>query len=219
MAYQFTAASSQNLSVPDTTSLDITGQLTLACWAKSSGSYANNRGIVSKYIETGNQRSYVLYITASGFVGFALSTNGTFQAANQITGSSAIGTDWAHVAGVVTPSSRQEIFVNAASGAVKTSSVLASIHSGTAPLQIGQQFSNVVDNSFDGLIAEVGIWNAALTAAEIASLAKGMTCDKVRPQSLVFYAPLVRDLQDVRGGLTITNNNTATVAAHTRVYA
>jgi hypothetical protein len=72
---------------------------------------------------------------------------------------------------------------------------------------------------FDGRMAEVGIWNAALTADEIASLAKGMTCDKVRPQSLVFYAPLVRDLQDVRGGFTITNNNSATVADHPRVYA
>ncbi len=71
----------------------------------------------------------------------------------------------------------------------------------------------------DGLMAEVGIWNAALTAAEVASLAKGMTCDKVRPQSLVFYAPLVRDLIDARGGRAITNNNGATVAAHTRVYA
>jgi hypothetical protein len=71
----------------------------------------------------------------------------------------------------------------------------------------------------DGQIAEVGIWNAALTADEIASLADGMTCDKVRPQSLVFYAPLVRELQDVKGGLTITNNNTATVANHPRVYA
>jgi hypothetical protein len=70
-----------------------------------------------------------------------------------------------------------------------------------------------------GQIAEVGIWNVALTDAEIASLADGMTCDKVRPQSLVFYAPLVRDLQDVRGGLTITNNNTATVAVHPRVYS
>jgi hypothetical protein len=46
-----------------------------------------------------------------------------------------------------------------------------------------------------------------------------MTCDKVRPQSLVFYAPLVRDLIDYKGGLTITNNNTATVANHPRVYA
>ena len=70
-----------------------------------------------------------------------------------------------------------------------------------------------------GRIAEVGLWNAALTASEIASLADGMTCDKVRPQSLVFYAPLIRDLQDLRGGLSITNNNTATVANHPRVYA
>ena len=69
------------------------------------------------------------------------------------------------------------------------------------------------------MIAEVGIWNAALSAAEIASLAKGMTCDKVRPQSLVFYAPLVRDLIDQKGGRAITNNNGATVANHPRVYA
>lgn len=82
---------------------------------------------------------------------------------------------------------------------------------------IGTRISD--NDNFDGDIAEVGVWNVALTAAEIASLADGMTCDKVRPQSLVFYAPLVRDLQDVRGGLTITNTNTATVANHPRVYA
>jgi len=70
----------------------------------------------------------------------------------------------------------------------------------------------------NGLIAEVGIWNVALTVAEIASLAKGITCDKVRPQSLVFYAPLVRDLSDQKGGRAITNNNGATVANHPRIY-
>lgn len=72
---------------------------------------------------------------------------------------------------------------------------------------------------YDGLIAEVGIWNAALTPAEVASLAKGMTCDKIRPQNLAFYAPLVRDLNTQKGGLIITNNNGATVATHPRVYA
>ena len=71
----------------------------------------------------------------------------------------------------------------------------------------------------NGLIAEVGIWNVALTAAEIASLAKGMTCDKVRPSALVFYAPLIRSLQDLSRAAAITNNNTATVADHPRVYA
>jgi hypothetical protein len=80
-------------------------------------------------------------------------------------------------------------------------------------------FRSAANNFFNGKMAEVGIWNAALTQPEIASLARGMTCDKVRPQSLVFYAPLVRDLIDAKGGLTITNNNGATVANHTRVYA
>lgn len=78
---------------------------------------------------------------------------------------------------------------------------------------------NGVNNLSTFSAAEVGIWNAALTAAEIASLAKGMTCDKIRPQNLVFYAPLVRDIIDQKGGLTITNNNGATVANHPRVYA
>ena len=72
---------------------------------------------------------------------------------------------------------------------------------------------------WDGQLAECAVYDTDLTDDEIASLADGMTCDKVRPQSLVFYAPLVRNLQDVKGGLTITNNNTATVANHPRVYA
>ena len=75
-----------------------------------------------------------------------------------------------------------------------------------------------VNNCWDGLIAEAAVYNAALTAAEVASLAKGMTPDKIRPQNLVYYAPLVRDLIDQKGGVTITNNNGATVANHPRIY-
>lgn len=86
-------------------------------------------------------------------------------------------------------------------------------------LGVGALVRGNVLTFYNGQAAEVGIWNAALTDAEIASLAAGMTCDKVRPQSLVFYAPLVRDLSDHKGGLTITNNNGATVANHPRVYA
>jgi hypothetical protein len=81
------------------------------------------------------------------------------------------------------------------------------------------RWAGVVGNYFSGDIAEVGVWNVALTADEIASLADGFTCDRVRPQSLVFYAPLIRDLADLAGGRAITNNNTATVANHPRVYA
>ena len=69
-----------------------------------------------------------------------------------------------------------------------------------------------------GDFAELGMWQASLTAEEVASLAKGMTCEKIRPQSLVFYTPLIREIQDLARGMTLTDTST-TVANHPRVYA
>jgi hypothetical protein len=66
-------------------------------------------------------------------------------------------------------------------------------------------------------MAEVAIYNTTLSADEVAALADGMTPDKVSPQGLVLYAPLVRDLIDLKGN-TLTNNST-TVVDHPRVYA
>lgn len=111
-----------------------------------------------------------------------------------------------------------KIYANGTQGTnqITNNNLISSITNSVIPQINGRNGANNL-NSFQS--AEVGIWNAALTASEVASLAKGMTCDKVRPQSLVFYAPLVRDLNDQKGGLTITNNNAATVAAHPRVYA
>jgi hypothetical protein len=124
---------------------------------------------------------------------------------------------WNHACGIQAATNSRTAYLNAG-GQVTNTSVQAPI--GISVLKIGSiNVSGTNSNFLNGLIAEVGIWNAALTAAEVASLAKGMTCDKVRPQSLVFYAPLVRDLIDQKGGLTITNNNGATVANHPRVYA
>jgi len=122
-----------------------------------------------------------------------------------------------HILGVVNSQSSRSVYFN---GSTSNTNVT---NTGTTPvtrINIGSRYyAGSLGGYQNGLIAEVGIWNAALTAAEIASLAKGMTCDQIRPQSLVFYAPLVRDLIDQKGGLTITNNNAATVANHPRVYA
>lgn len=111
-----------------------------------------------------------------------------------------------------------KIYANGIQGTnqITGNNLVSAITNSVVPQINGRNGANNL-NSFRS--AEVGIWNVALTAAEVASLAKGMTCDKIRPQNLVFYAPLVRDLQDTKGGLTITNNNTATVANHPRVYA
>jgi hypothetical protein len=226
MAYSFTASSTQYLSVADTAALDITGAITLAAWIKSTGTYGTvGKGIVAKY-ETGtNQRSYAMQLDSSGRVNAAFGSNGTPSGVRNIRGQTASGTNWRHVAATFVPSTTTNaIYLDGVSESVTVNSAgtVSSIFSGSANLWLGLVSTTStasVDTYFDGLIAEVGIWNVALTAEEVASLADGMTCDKVRPQSLVFYAPLVRDLVDVKGGLTITNNNTATVANHPRVYA
>jgi hypothetical protein len=122
---------------------------------------------------------------------------------------------WHHACGVVSSATSRTIYLDGANSATGTASITPS---NLNVISIGRR----PDGSFglmNGLIAEVGIWNVALTAAEIASLAKGMTCDKVRPSALVFYAPLIRSLQDLSRAAAITNNNTATVADHPRVYA
>lgn len=71
---------------------------------------------------------------------------------------------------------------------------------------------------FDGDLSEVAMWNEALTQSEVDALAKGAAAYLVRPHALRFYAPMIRDLTDIRGGLAITNTNSATVTTHPRIY-
>jgi len=128
---------------------------------------------------------------------------------------------WAHVAATFGSDTNTDWnpYINGSSSGRSTAATETRNPTGLNFLGIGARYNTTLGLYYGGEIAECGIYNAALTASEIASLANGFTCDKVRPQSLVFYAPLVRDLQDVKSGLTITNNNTATVANHPRVYA
>lgn len=74
-------------------------------------------------------------------------------------------------------------------------------------------------NWVDGEVAEYGYWNIPLTADEMASLGKGFRADRIRPQSLQFYAPCVRDLQDIRGGRTLVKQaGSDVITDHPRVF-
>jgi len=213
MAYNFNGTN-QNLSVADNAALDITGELTIACFAKANTTITGTGPLISKFTSTGGQRSYRIFIFQDKLY-INVSRLGSAASTLEIGGLTLLGTTEFHCAMSFTPSTNFTAYLNGNIEATTSISVPAAIYNSNSPLTIG--FST--PNYFPGIIAEVGIWNVALTQPEIASLAKGMTCDKVRPQSLVFYAPLVRDLIDQKGGLTITNNNGATVANHPRVYA
>ncbi len=74
-----------------------------------------------------------------------------------------------------------------------------------------------------GKIAEVAMWDVALSDAEAVILSLGYSPLLVKPESLVFYAPLVgipsaAALNDRIGGLALANFNTVTAADHPRVF-
>jgi hypothetical protein len=214
MAYDFNGSNqSLTMSSASVSSLPVT----MACWFNSR----SNSAIQVLVCITPSAASDARYFVAArgDLAGdpIHVSGNNVSGRANSTTGYST--NTWHHACGIVESATSRTIYLDGGSSATNT------VFTATANFfnqTIGAQRVNGGSppaSLTNGLIAEVGIWDVALTPEEIASLAKGMTCDKVRPQSLVFYAPLVRDLIDAKGGLTITNNNTATVANHPRVYA
>ena len=217
MAYQFTAASSRHLSTASAPAT--TFPVTLACWFQLTNTGNNTALVVLQDADTQSR----LQITNNGSTSPKRALQATYFDSAGFFGriginESAYSTNtWYHAAGVFASTSDIDAYFNGSAGFQDIQSPRTL--SGIDQMLIGARRAASLGQYHDGLIAEVGIWNVALTQPEIASLAAGYTCDKVRPQSLVFYAPLCRDLIDVKGGLTITNNNSATVANHPRVYA
>jgi len=211
MAYEFYTNKFLTTSVPVTAV-----PLTVACWFYANNNTANHALVVLE--DAGGTHRFdlqALGAVANDPIQCGAASGAAGSNARTSTGFSA--NTWNHACGVQSATNSRAAYLNAG-GQGSNTAVQAPI--GISVAKIGAvNVSGANSNFFNGLIAEVGIWNAALTAAEIASLAKGMTCDKVRPQSLAFYAPLVSDLIDAKGGRTITNNNGATVANHPRVYA
>lgn len=214
MAYEFTAASSQSLN---TTSTPVSGvPVTLACWVKCDTIPSTQTCIFGIGVNTSTAATYItLELTPSRPQAIhRTSTSGSSTPAS----GSIIAAQWFHICGVFESNASRTVFWNGNAAVANTTFVTPFT---ATRIQVGRRpnISSTAPSFLTGNVAEAGIWSSTLTPAEIASLAKGMTCDKIRPQNLVFYAPLVRDLIDQKGGLTITNNNTATVATHPRVYA
>ena len=184
--------------------------VTLACWAQPdvvanvlinlSDSVGTNGAIRLIMLTTGTRATSVV--------------SGTNAFADTTTGTPSIGT-WGHHCAVYSSAARSSFF----NGANKVTTTATSNPTGFTRLQIGaRRAASAVDTFFNGRIAEVGIWNVVLSDDEIDSLAKAISCASIRPQNLIFYAPLVREIVDLRANFTLSNNGTATVANHTRIY-
>lgn len=145
----------------------------------------------------------------------AISYDGTtFNGASTAPGSVTNNT-WQHAGGVWTSATSRAAFVNGGGKGTNTTNIAIGTLNTTS---IGRLNTGTPGGYHDGYIAECGIWNVALTDAEMAILGLGVSPLLVRPESLVFYVPLVRDDDnDLVGGLNLAEIDTPGIIAHTRV--
>jgi len=160
------SGSGGHVVVPDSASLEITNNLTVAAWVKTS-SFTTNPNLIAKSFNTG----YRFRLTTTGAPNLILGNplGGTVQKTSTQTVAS--GT-WAHVAATVSIASGTatiRFYVNGVADANAQTATLTSIQAGTGALVLGDSLDGV-NQPLNGNIDEAVIYNRALSAAEIATM-------------------------------------------------
>jgi hypothetical protein len=163
---------SSYVSVPDRAELDITGAVTMEAWIKLDEYPVGNGGIISKYVGSGSQRGYQIYVNLQnggiGALGMVISPDGTFNNARDVVDDVALPLgEWLHVAGTYQHSQFMRLYVNGQLVHEVTTNIPANIFSNTSDLWLGRQFSSSADFHLPGLIDEAAVYARALTSTEV----------------------------------------------------
>lgn len=209
MSYSFNAASSQYLGKDYNFSVNV--PITMCCWIKiSSTPSALQRIMGVQALQGTNGRLTMLIDTSRRIQATHVTKTNSYTATSF---ASVPLNTWTHVAARFVSLSQRDAYIN---GTPTSSFVTA--NGGQDPfttLQIGASNYSVF---FNGQIANVGIWERVVANIDMASLATGIACNKIGNHNLVFYAPLIRDLNDLKDG-QITNTNGVTQSSdHPRIY-
>ncbi|MDD1750253.1 MAG: hypothetical protein LUO89_10305, partial [Methanothrix sp.] len=155
-ALSFNSASSQYISVPDNSSLQLTDNLTFEAWVYPTGS--GNMTIIDK----GNY-NYLFEIKPNGQPGLGLYTNGTWYYS---AGTVSLNT-WSHVALVFqTGTNGIKFYLNGHLLSQATASGPLTTNTGT--FAIGEQApGNCNCNFFKGMMDEVRVWGVARSEQQI----------------------------------------------------
>lgn len=160
-----------------------------------------------------NTDMWVIRTNGSALNALSESTTGNGQASISTVSTGV----WQHACGVFKSSTSRIAYLN---GTASTTNTVSSSPSGINLTRIGVRPKLTLTDYFDGRIQEVGIWNVALDAAEIAALAKNYSPKHIRPTALKFYCKIIgRDSPEIDewGGLQMTVTGTASVIQHERM--
>lgn len=191
--------------------------ITFACWVKSDaalnqglicfGDIDDNRAIELRLRDPADS-DVIMYIETAGDTYEFAKTSSTWSL-----------NTWHHVCGIVASDISRSVFLDGGSKGTDVDNI--GWPAGMDNMTIGaSRYKTTIQLYVSGHIAEVVIWNVALTDAEVLAHATGVTAWQIRPQNLVFYAPLIRSLNDEAGGLILTpvsGNSGPIVSPHPRI--
>lgn len=190
---------------------------TLAAWFKADSLPGETEYPTIVSISDGDASHYCsIFIDGanSRYIGMDAYEEGSYACARTTAAPTSTGV-WYHAAGVSAGAAERYAYLN---GGNVGSNAVGRSPTGVDTTAVGAVYVSGVNFPFDGKIAEVGIWNVALTAGEIAILAAGYCPLFVRPGNLICYLPLVQDAdEDVVGGLSFSAVATPTVDSHPRI--
>lgn len=193
---------SSDVSISDNSSLDtITAAVTLSVWVKPYPNPAAVQGIVTKDISgVPTNAPYSITIATSGDFQFSIisSSNTGFSGTNF--GIKPSWGVWQHLILVYDGANITRYVNGVLAGATPNTTNIATT---TTPLWIGQQ-KNGFSRFFKGRIAQVGLWNRALSVSELNALyTKGLLPNN----GLVAYYPLTEGAGTTAYDLSGNGNN------------
>jgi hypothetical protein len=191
---------------------------TLACWFNSDLTNSRRNLICLATGLIGSLESPVLALQVESTATIRAATSSATGQNSAVTTDTFTLANWHHAAARFAGAASRIAYLDGVASVEQTTS--RATGGNLDSLTIGRGAGGTYNPSipFNGRIAEVGVWDVALSTAEIASLARGFKPSQIRPDKLLFYLPFVRDVQDVRSGLTYTTSGPV-VAVHPRRIA
>lgn len=205
MARSFSGSGTDGIDIGDPAAYTFgsTVTLSLSAWIYPT---SNTDGIIFGKLTSGAE-SFVLRFdrSASNKIAFVIFNSASVGSALlSTTLSSSLVNTWVSVVGTW-DGTTQKIYIN---GALDNSVAFGGTGLGSLGGNhwcIGHDFANG-NTIFTGNIADCGLWNVTLTAAEIAALNRGARPLQIRPSALVGYWPLT-GLQSPEPDLSGNKNN------------
>jgi hypothetical protein len=215
MARSFTRASSHYLQVE---SAAVTGPpYTMACWGNSNSATVNQTIMYLGDSTSDGRRAQLELRGNDASDPVAASTSDTAAAYSSSTINGYTANTWQHYAGVWASTTSRIVYLNGTAGTENTTSRVTGTPNRMA---IGGLRRLSPTDYMSGLVADAAIWNVALSAAEIAALARGVSPLRIRPGNIAAYWPLFGTAGpeiNICGGSYHLTVSGATQAAHAPV--